>query len=320
MGDRTYKDLLGDGYTTYHDDGTTSHTQQNVLDDGWTTYHSDGSTSYSHQNVLDDGWTTHHSDGSTSYSHQNVLDDGWTTHHSGGGSYGYGSAGTPGGYSGYSGYSGYPSSGGGVCKMGLGDCLALAVLIGGPGYVAWRYALEFSWPLAACFLLAYVHGIVERNVRCEYGRQEVWYRWCRILATLFGVFFVRMTAPIFVGIELVEEFVVLGYLFWEWIVLAALDALPGLGWLVDALVMIAAAVACYMGHGVDPAFYYICYDALFAILLLRAILNLRRAARDCRSSLYVFPVVLFALCVAASKLVGVYGWTFLVDAVSRLVG
>ena len=81
---KTYKNILDDGYTTYHDDGTTSVSYKNVLNNGTTTYHSDGSTSVTYDNVLDHGTTTYHSDGSTSRTYQNVLDPGYTTYHSDG--------------------------------------------------------------------------------------------------------------------------------------------------------------------------------------------------------------------------------------------
>ena len=81
MADKTYKNILDDGYTTYHDDGTKSTTYKNILDDGYTTYHSDGSKSTSYKNILDDGVTTYHPDGSKSTSYKNILDDGVTTYH-----------------------------------------------------------------------------------------------------------------------------------------------------------------------------------------------------------------------------------------------
>lgn len=60
MSDKTYKNLLDDGYTTYHEDGSKSKTYKNLLDDGYTTYHEDGSKSQTYQNLLDDGYTTYH--------------------------------------------------------------------------------------------------------------------------------------------------------------------------------------------------------------------------------------------------------------------
>ncbi len=60
MADKTYKNILDDGYTTYHDDGTKSRTYKNVLDDGVTTYHEDGSKTVTYKNVLDDGYTSYH--------------------------------------------------------------------------------------------------------------------------------------------------------------------------------------------------------------------------------------------------------------------
>lgn len=85
MADKTYKNLLDDGYTTYHEDGSVSKTYKNLLDDGTTTYHEDGSTSKTYSHLLDDGYTTYHSDGSRSETYRNLLDDGYTTYHSNGG-------------------------------------------------------------------------------------------------------------------------------------------------------------------------------------------------------------------------------------------
>ena len=81
MGDKTYKNLFDDGYTTYHEDGTKSKTYNNFFDDGQTTYHEDGSKSKTYKNFLDDGYTTYHDDGSKSRTYKNFLDDGYTTYH-----------------------------------------------------------------------------------------------------------------------------------------------------------------------------------------------------------------------------------------------
>lgn len=85
MTDKTYKNLLDDGYTTYHDDGTQSVTYRNLLNDGYTTYHSDGRKSETYKNFLYDGYTTYHSDGSNSETYKNILNEGYTTYHSNGG-------------------------------------------------------------------------------------------------------------------------------------------------------------------------------------------------------------------------------------------
>ena len=320
MSDHTYKDLFGSGYTTYHDDGTTSHTYQDLFGSGYTTRHSDGSTSHTYQDLFGSGYTTY-SDGGGTYGYEAI---GTMADHSG---YSGGYSGYSGGYSGYSGgyvggyYGGYSSSTTSLPKMtffGLLSCIATVV---GIGYAAWRYTLEFSWPLAACFLLAFIPGIIQRNVKRDGGVQNVWYKWCRILTTLIGVFVIRMTAPYFERVEMLEYGIALAYLFVVYALLTwSLCPWDKSGAFVDVLAMLAAVTVCYLGHYGNPAVYYIGYDAIFAMLAVRAVLVLRKAGKDCKDSLYVFPVVLVALFVAAHTLVDIYGWTFLVEAVSRLVG
>lgn len=84
MSDKTTKNIFDDGYTTHHDDGSTSKTYKNIFDDGYTTYHDDGSTSKTYKNILDDGYTTYHEDGSKSKTYKNILNDGYTTYHDNG--------------------------------------------------------------------------------------------------------------------------------------------------------------------------------------------------------------------------------------------
>ena len=84
MAKKTYKDVTGSGYTTYHSNGSSSKTYKNVMDDGFTTYHSEGSSSKTYKNGMDNGFTTYHSEGSSSKTYKNAMDDGFITFHSDG--------------------------------------------------------------------------------------------------------------------------------------------------------------------------------------------------------------------------------------------
>jgi hypothetical protein len=66
---KTYKNIMDDGYTTYHDNGCKSTTYKNLTDNGYTTYHEDGSTSVTYKNVLDNGSTTFHYNSNGSPNH-----------------------------------------------------------------------------------------------------------------------------------------------------------------------------------------------------------------------------------------------------------
>lgn len=84
MASRTYKDLFGGGYTTYHDNGTTSHTYKNLFGGGYTTYHSNGSTSRTYKDTFGGGKTTYHSNGTKSHTYKDLFGGGYTTYHSDG--------------------------------------------------------------------------------------------------------------------------------------------------------------------------------------------------------------------------------------------
>ncbi len=69
MSKRTEKHQFGEGYTTYHEDGTTSETTKDLFGDGYTTHHSDGSSSRSRRRKTLFGGEvieTTHQDGSKS--------------------------------------------------------------------------------------------------------------------------------------------------------------------------------------------------------------------------------------------------------------
>lgn len=134
---KTYKHLFDDGYTTHHEDGSRSDTYQHVFDDGYNTYHADGSTSDSYRHVFDDGYVTYNSDGSRSDTYSNILDDGFTTYHSRGASSGSS-------YGGY-GSTGYSYGGGGIppsiYRYGYAD-----------GALFWISLLVFAANICFCFL------------------------------------------------------------------------------------------------------------------------------------------------------------------------
>ena len=172
MADKTVKNLFDDGYTTYHDDGTTSKTYKNPFGDGYTTYHSDGSTSKTYDKVFSDGKTTYHSDGSKSDTYKNAFSDGYTTYHSDGSKSktykstfgdGYttytsgkpsGSGGYSGGGGGYSGGGSY-SSGGGYSIEGVTSIFGIALLV-------LSFFLSFSVPNSILYFVLIIATIVPR--------------------------------------------------------------------------------------------------------------------------------------------------------------
>lgn len=209
MSDRTTKDLFGDGYTTYHDDGSTSHTTKDYFGDGYTTYHDDGSTSrttknmfgegtttyhsdgtYSHTNkdMFGDGYTTYHSDGSTSHTTKELFGNGYTTYHSGrssgrsysGGFYGGGSSG--GGYSGGVSVGLYPGL---INPIGIIGALLFA---GGIGFLLWWDSYSFPTVLYTLWAVVLVAGMIERNRHNDYGEQHLWHSWSMLLALLLGIY------------------------------------------------------------------------------------------------------------------------------------
>ena len=81
---KTYSNVSGNGYTTYHSDGSSSKTYSNISGSGYTTYHSDGSSSKTYSNISGNGYTTYNSDGSSSKTYSNISGGGYTTYHSNG--------------------------------------------------------------------------------------------------------------------------------------------------------------------------------------------------------------------------------------------
>ncbi len=62
MKSKTVKNILDNGHTTYHSDGSKSVTYDNILDNGRTTYHSGGSKSVTSRDKTNSGFTTSGSD------------------------------------------------------------------------------------------------------------------------------------------------------------------------------------------------------------------------------------------------------------------
>ena len=214
MADKTYKNLFDDGYTTYHDDGTTSKTYKHLFDDGYTTYHNDGSKSDTYQHLFDDGYKTYHSDGSTSdtYHHLfddgyvtynsdgsrsdtygNILDDGYTTYHSGGGSAhgGYGGAGIPygggGTPSGGYGYAGGSSAGRGYAHTGVANA---------GSSLFWISLLIFAANACFCFL-PYMIRDGSFIGMAAFNHDQLFYQFSfmpRIITSLFAVGFLSYTS------------------------------------------------------------------------------------------------------------------------------
>lgn len=83
MADKSYttKNLLDNGYTTTHSDGSKSYAHPNLMDNGITVSHPDGTKSTIRKNLSDDGYTIYHADGSKSYAVKNLTDDNYTIHH-----------------------------------------------------------------------------------------------------------------------------------------------------------------------------------------------------------------------------------------------
>ena len=194
----TYKDLFGDGTTTYHSDGSTSHTYKDLFGDGATTYHSDGSSSHTYKDLFGDGTTTYHSDGSTSHTYKDLFGDGYTTYHSGGGAFGSTSgayqsllddsytgfgtgsgSGSYGSVGAYGGFGGYSENK--LSKLSFGGALFTIIGLGAAGYGALRFSAGFSWPAALSLVAVLVLGCIQRNTKREWIRQSVWCRWCHPL-------------------------------------------------------------------------------------------------------------------------------------------
>ena len=281
----TFKDFFGDGFTTHHSDGKTSHTRKDFLGNGSTTYHSDGSTSHTYKDFLGEGYTTYHSDGGTSHTYKDFLGDGFTTYHSGtaspfsfGGALGNnpiiesqksGATGIGGYYGG--GYYGGTYSSSGVSTIGVGGFIGYSLIIGLIGYAIWFYRLGFAWYHAASFVAIALVGVIDRNISKDWDRQTVWFRWCCPLVTIFGLIFIRVTYslpdPI---LQLVVWMVIpVVYVFLMGLALRGLiNPLNTASGFVDLVIVPVFCVFClpFANRADNQTIYYILVDALFLFL------------------------------------------------------
>ena len=328
----TYKDLFGDGTTTYHEDGTTSHTHQDLFGDGVTTYHSDGSSSHTYKDLFGDGTTTYHSDGSTSHTYKDFFGDGYTTYHEGGSSYGPGSYSSgsyrsatssySGDIGGYGGYGGFVGGGWNVSRIGVFGILLSALGLGAVGYATQWFMGSIEWPVAAMLVAAIVVGGVQRNLYRGNDRQTIWYRWCWILAILFAIITVQENYFVIGSIEFVGAVVAwpLAYLAAMFFILNyALQPLDDSGTLLYvALVMTPAMLLVANRYG-NYEIYLAGNDLVFLVLALCALFTLRQSLKDCKQLALVFPVACVALYLVASRVTGFAGLPILFDAAVGLI-
>ncbi len=78
---KTYRDVMGKGYTSYHDDGSVTKTYKNVMGEGYTSYHDDGGVTKTYKDVMGEGYTSYYDDGSVTKTYKNVMGEGYTSYH-----------------------------------------------------------------------------------------------------------------------------------------------------------------------------------------------------------------------------------------------
>lgn len=82
--DKISKNLIADGWTIRHDDGTTSRLTKNLFGDGYTIRHQSGAQARVTRNFMSDDWTVHLPDGGKLTISQGFLSENWSIHGPGG--------------------------------------------------------------------------------------------------------------------------------------------------------------------------------------------------------------------------------------------
>lgn len=339
MADKTYKNAFDDGYTTYHDDGTTSHTYKNVFDDGTTTYNSDGSTSHTYKNVFDDGMTTYNSDGSTSHTYKNVLDDGYTTYNSDGStSHTYQNV-LDNGYTTYTsgGYQGSPAGGtdtyggpyygGGATpyrhNLGLFDYVLIIAGIAAMGAaLQWRCGsipyLQFG-TFIACVIANIVHikgGDTEK--------QETWNGFLSLIALTMNIHMCH-----FLGNEPAEILPRIGYWVMPvafaaiWLfVLHILDEPDSLGLVMGmfALLFISWYTVSFASVPAYWSTYCVINDGVFILMYAMALLYALASlgGKNTKILVVLFPVVCYLIFSLQKMITGFQGILIMKDYITGL--
>lgn len=334
MPDYTTKDWFGDGYTTRHEDGSTSYTTKDWFGDGYTTTHSDGSHSYSTKDWYGDGVTNTHSDGSRSYTTKDWYGDGYTTRHADGSTsyttkdwYGDGyTTTTYGGTSSYGGYgtysagstSSYPVTpsggyyGGGYYggslwtpgRLGVLGIVLTCIGVGGAFFLTNMVMGAFPWITAAFLAVVIILAIVQRNRHIDAKRQDVWYGWAWILTTLF-CFYTMLYSPALVGsiefLGTMTAFPTVFLLVMGYILIASIqpsDESCGL----EVTMCVTAAVFGILRFYDFEWLYFLVMDIMFVAIGIKIIVLLVRSVKDCKLAIAAAPLCLCALFMTWSML------------------
>ena len=343
MADKTYKNAFDDGYTTYHDDGTTSHTYKNVFDDGTTTYNSDGSTSHTYKNVFDDGMTTYNSDGSTSHTYKNVFDDGYTTYNSDGSTShtyqnvfddGYttytsgGYQGSPAGaYGGGTDTYGGPYFGGGATpyrhNLGVFEYILIIAGIAAMGAaLQWRCGSIPYLPFGT-FIACVIANIVHIKGG-DLDKQEIWNGFLSIIALTLSIHMCH-----FLGNEPVEILPRIGYWVMPvafaalWLfVLHVLDDPDGMGlvmWML-ALLFVSWYTVSFVGIPAYWNTYCVVNDVVFILLYVMTAIYalLALISKDTKILTVLFPVACYLIFSLEKMITGFQGIGIIKDYIMGL--
>ena len=346
MSDHTTKDFFGDGYTTYHDDGSTSHTTKDFFGDGYTTYHSDGSTSHTSKDFFGDGTTTYHSDGSTSYTSKDFFGNGYTTYHSDGstshtskdffgngyttyntGGYsggGYAGGGYSGGYAG-----GYPAAGiGGSLNPGIIGPLDIfgAILgAGAVGFLLWWDSEPFPLVLFAMWAVVLAAGMIERNRRNDYREQDAWHNWSMLLALLLGIYLLyeRAGAP---GdtLQMIAHYLVpLAYTVIMAILCVKAAGAVAHDWIAGLFILFMAAawfITIYTGYAGYEGVIGVVIDVILAIIGIIALFTALGCIKEHRLAILPVFLVGYGIWYIGRLVTGFYGFHLIIGFIAGLIG
>lgn len=307
MSDKTYKNILDDGYTTYHEDGSKSVSYKNILDDGVTTYHEDGSKSVTYKNILNDGTTTYHYPNPTAAGYQTNA-----------GIY----APDTGVYApGFAGGTATPHPG----KAGAVEIILTLVCAGLAGAALWWYTDTIPVMMAAGLGLVIIMGIVQRNIHNDFDKQSVWYLWTLILGTLMGFYMVQHKAAgpdnILAAIAFWAMPVVYGLLMLFISYYATGDENDGfLAGFAMVLILVSWFMTIYRNYGNSgyERLFWIVQDVLLLIVLVTALVNLIRALIGCRLSLIAAALTGFFVYQLGEELTGFYGFKMIWEWITGL--
>lgn len=329
----TYKNLLDNGTTTYHQDGSKSKTYKNMLDNGYTTYHDDGTKSVTYKNYLDNGTTTYHQDGSRSRTYRNSLDNGYTTYHENRNTSSYSSSGEPISSYGYQTDTSHGTSylyyGGGFSSYadyaGAKEIIVTVFWAFIACAALWWYTTELPMIMLTVLAAVIIFGMVQRNKYRDRSRQSIWYMWSMLLATLVGFYMVQHKASS-------PEDPLIAIIFWAMplvytiIMFYTCDISSGdLNNLMAAfgltvLVVISWIATIYRNYGGDYIKVFYCMqDVLFIIVLVVAVITLIVALVDCRISSISFIFVCAFIYLMGKELTGFKGLSIIKELISNQI-